>query len=129
METLIYTLATIAAIVVLFRIIDGTNPFGERKCSCRCECKEPKEYQTRQTPKREPTHPGIFLERDYMQKLGLSKEDLAKAISEEVSTIEAILNKQAPITPYIADKLAAYFGTTGQFWLNTQNNWDNWRNQ
>ena len=66
-----------------------------------------------------PVHPGEVL-RDELQTIGLSADALSKALGVPVNRITAILNGQRGITADTALRLARYFGTTPQLWLNLQ---------
>ena len=70
-----------------------------------------------------PVHPGEVL-RDELDALGLSANALAKALSVPVNRITLILNGQRGVSADTALRLARYFGTTPQLWLNLQKNWE-----
>ena len=69
-----------------------------------------------------PVHPGEIL-RDELDALGLSANALSKALDVPVNRITAILNGQRGVTANTALRLARYFGTTPQVWLNLQKTW------
>jgi len=66
-----------------------------------------------------PIHPGEIL-RDELNELGLSANALAKALGVPANRITAILNEQRSITGDTALRLAKYFDTTPEFWMNLQ---------
>ena len=66
-----------------------------------------------------PVHPGEIL-RDELDALGLSANALAKALCVPVNRITMILNGQRGVSANTALRLARYFGTTPQLWLNLQ---------
>ena len=66
-----------------------------------------------------PVHPGEIL-RDELDALGMS----AKALGVPVNRITAILNGQRSVTANTALRLARYFGTNPQVWLNLQKTWE-----
>ena len=70
-----------------------------------------------------PVHPGEIL-RDELEALGLSANALSKALGVPVNRITAILNGQRGVTANTALRLARYFGTTPQLWLNLQKTWE-----
>lgn len=70
--------------------------------------------------KMRPVHPGEILG-DELEELGMSANSLAKALAVPTNRITAILNGQRGVTADTALRLARYFGTTPQFWLNLQN--------
>ena len=70
-----------------------------------------------------PVHPGEIL-REELDTLGLSANALARALGVPVNRITLILNGQRGITADTALRLARYFGTTPQLWLNLQQTWE-----
>ena len=68
--------------------------------------------------------PGEILLHDFMEPLGLSANALATALHVPANRITAILAGSSRISADTALRLAHYFGTTPQFWLNLQNNYD-----
>ena len=70
-----------------------------------------------------PVHPGEIL-REQLQTLDLSANALSKALDVPVNRITAILNGQRGVTADTALRLARYFGTTPQVWLNLQQTYD-----
>ena len=72
----------------------------------------------------QPVRPGDILLHDFMEPLGLSANALAKALHVPANRITAILADTRGITADSALRLARYFGTTPQFWMNLQTNYD-----
>ena len=70
-----------------------------------------------------PVHPGEIL-REELDALGLSASALAQALGVPVNRVTTILNGQRGVTADTALRLARYFGTTPQFWLNLQKSWE-----
>ena len=70
-----------------------------------------------------PVHPGEIL-RDELDALGMSANALSKALGVPVNRITAILNGQRGVTANTALRLARYFGTTPQVWMNLQKTWE-----
>ena len=68
------------------------------------------------------THPGEILREEFMIPLGLSANALARALGVPPNRITAIIAAENPraVTPDTALRLARYFGTTPQLWLNLQ---------
>ncbi|MEK8088670.1 HigA family addiction module antitoxin [Thermithiobacillus plumbiphilus] len=66
-----------------------------------------------------PIHPGEIL-REEMDLLGLSARALAQALDVAPNRITGILNGARALTADTALRLARYFGTTPEFWLNLQ---------
>jgi addiction module HigA family antidote len=65
-------------------------------------------------------HPGEHLCEE-LQTLGMSAAELARNLEVPVNRITEILNGQRAITGDTALRLAHFFGTSSQFWLNLQN--------
>jgi addiction module HigA family antidote len=70
-----------------------------------------------------PVHPGEIL-RDELEALSLSASALAKELDVPVNRITAILHGQRGVTANTALRLARYFGTTPQVWLNLQKTYE-----
>ncbi len=66
-----------------------------------------------------PIHPGEHL-REELEELGLSARAFANALNVPTNRITAILNAQRAVTADTALRLARYFGTSAEFWLNLQ---------
>ena len=69
--------------------------------------------------KMRPIHPGEHL-REELAELGLSARAFACALHVPVNRITGILNGRRAVTADTALRLARYFGTTPEFWLNLQ---------
>ena len=67
-----------------------------------------------------PVHPGEILREDLMKPLGLSANRLARDLKVPVTRISEIVNGRSGVTTDIALRLARYFGSTPQFWMNLQ---------
>ena len=59
-----------------------------------------------------------------MEELGISANSLAKALHVPGNRITAILHGQRGVTADTALRLARYFGTTPQVWMNLQKTWE-----
>ena len=66
-----------------------------------------------------PVHPGEIL-REELDEIGLSANALSKALGVPVNRVTMILNGQKGVSADTALRLARYFGTTPQLWLNLQ---------
>lgn len=64
-------------------------------------------------------HPGEHLAEE-LEALGMSAAALARQLRVPTNRITAILNGQRAITGDTALRLAHFFGTSAQFWLNLQ---------
>ncbi len=72
----------------------------------------------------DPIHPGIILLKEFMEPLGISQNRLARDIGVPVPRIHEIVNGRRSITPDTALRLACYFGTSAESWLNLQQRHD-----
>lgn len=70
--------------------------------------------------KREPTHPGDILLHEFMEPLGISQTQLAKDLNTTFRTINEIINHKRGISPEMAVRLARYFSTSEELWINLQ---------
>ena len=68
--------------------------------------------------------PGQVLREEFMQPLGVTAYRLAKDIGVPQDRISAVLRATRAITLDTALRLGRYFGTTHQFWLNLQMDYD-----
>lgn len=73
---------------------------------------------------RAPTHPGEMLNEEFLVPLGISQSRLALEIRVPFQRINLIVNGKRAVTPDTALRLARFFGTTPDFWLNLQLTWD-----
>jgi addiction module HigA family antidote len=73
--------------------------------------------------KMRPIHPGKILEEE-LEELGISANALAKYLAVPPNRITFILNGKRAITADTALRLAKFFGTTPEFWLNLQSDYD-----
>jgi addiction module HigA family antidote len=67
-----------------------------------------------------PIHPGEYLREEYLVPLGLSAGALARKLNLPRTRIERIVKEEVGITPDTALRLARFFDTTPQIWLNFQ---------
>lgn len=71
-----------------------------------------------------PVHPGEILCEDLMAPLGLSINRLARDLHVPVNRVSEIVNGRRGITADTALRLARYFGSTPELWLNLQSSYD-----
>jgi addiction module HigA family antidote len=71
-----------------------------------------------------PVHPGEILLEEFLQPLGVSQYQLAKAVVVPARRINEIVHGQRRITADTALRLSRYFGTSERFWLNLQARYD-----
>jgi addiction module HigA family antidote len=69
-------------------------------------------------------HPGEILRDEFMVPLGLNSADLARSLHVSVPRINDIVRERRAITADTAMRLARYFGTTAQLWMNLQSEYD-----
>jgi addiction module HigA family antidote len=70
-----------------------------------------------------PIHPGEHLAEE-LKELGMSAAELSRQLKVPTNRITAIMNGQRAITGDTALRLAHFFGTSAQFWLNLQSLYD-----
>jgi addiction module HigA family antidote len=71
-----------------------------------------------------PVHPGEILKEEFMAPLNLSKNKLALDLRVPVTRISEIVRERRSISPETALRLARYFKTTPEFWMNLQTQYD-----
>ncbi|GFO66764.1 transcriptional regulator [Geomonas limicola] len=74
--------------------------------------------------KMRPIHPGEVLRDEFLAELGLTAHALALELKVPAPRINDIVRERRAITPDTALRLARYFGTTAQFWMNLQTSYD-----
>ena len=73
---------------------------------------------------REPTHPGEMLLEEFLNPLGLTQRELADGIHVPYQRVNELVNGKRGVTPHTALRLAKFFGTTPDVWMNLQLRWD-----
>lgn len=71
-----------------------------------------------------PIHPGEILREEFLAPLGMSANALALALHVPAPRINDIVRERRGVTPDTALRLARFFDTTAQFWLNLQTAFD-----
>ena len=71
-----------------------------------------------------PVHPGEVLLEEFLKPMGLSQNRLSLAIGVHPRRINEIVLGKRRITADTALRLARYFGTSPQFWMGLQNDYD-----
>jgi len=71
-----------------------------------------------------PVHPGETLLTEFLEPLGVSQYQLAKAVDVPARRINEIVHGQRRISADTALRLARYFGTSERFWMNLQARYD-----
>lgn len=70
------------------------------------------------------THPGEILNEEFLVPLGITSHFLSKQLNLSPSRIAEIVKGKRNITANTAIRLAKFFGTSSQFWLNLQIEYD-----
>jgi addiction module HigA family antidote len=65
-------------------------------------------------------HPGEILREEFLATRGISAHRLSVEFGVSAPTVNDIVRERRGITPEMAARLAKYFGTSEQFWLNLQ---------
>jgi len=71
-----------------------------------------------------PVHPGEILCEDYMAPIGLTANKLAMSLRIPANRITAIIAGKRGITADTALRLARYFGTSAEMWMDLQADYD-----
>lgn len=71
-----------------------------------------------------PIHPGRVLKDEFMIPFKLSANQLALKLHVPTGRITMIVNAQRNISPETALRLAKFFGTSPEFWMNLQSQYD-----
>ena len=69
---------------------------------------------------RNPSHPGEVLVELYLGPLGMSSIALAKHLNVPRTRIERLVRGETSMTVDTAMRLARFFGTTPELWMNLQ---------
>lgn len=74
-----------------------------------------------------PPHPGELLRADYLEPLGLTVTEAARALGVSRKSLSAVLNERAAVSPAMACRLSKALDTSPELWLNLQSQYDLWR--
>lgn len=72
----------------------------------------------------EPIHPGEVLMEDFIEGFGITQNKLAIAIGVPPRRVNEIVHGKRGITADTAIRLARYFGTSEELWMNLQSNYE-----
>ena len=72
----------------------------------------------------QPSHPGEVLAELYLAPLGMKAPTLAKRLQVPRTRIERLVKGETALTADTAMRLAAFFQTTPEYWMNLQRAWD-----
>lgn len=73
---------------------------------------------------RPPIHPGEMLREEFLVPLNLTPYALAQKLKVPRTRIERLVREETSLTPDTALRLARFFGSTPDFWLNMQTVYD-----
>ncbi|MCW5874248.1 MAG: HigA family addiction module antidote protein [Anaerolineales bacterium] len=76
---------------------------------------------------RQPTHPGQILLKEFLEPMQINQQALARSLQVPYQRINEIINGRRGITPSTALRLARFFGTSAELWLNLQQGYDLYR--
>ena len=79
---------------------------------------------TTETDLIEPIHPGEILMEDFIEGFGITQNKLAVSIGVPPRRINEIVHGKRGITADTAIRLARYFGTSEEFWMNLQSHYE-----
>lgn len=71
-----------------------------------------------------PSHPGEVLSLLYLEPLEMSAPALAKRLAVPRTRIERLVKGETTLSADTAMRLATFFGTTPEYWMNLQRSWD-----
>jgi len=71
-----------------------------------------------------PVHPGEILSEEFMKPLGLSQNRLGRDLGVSPRRINEIVHGKRSITADTALRLSRFFGTSAEFWLGLQTDYD-----
>ncbi|SNS00930.1 addiction module antidote protein, HigA family [Humidesulfovibrio mexicanus] len=72
------------------------------------------------TPALLPVHPGEILLEEFLLPMGISQSRLAIAIRVPLQRVHDLVHGRRAVTLDTAARLARFFGTSTEFWLNLQ---------
>ncbi len=71
-----------------------------------------------------PIHPGEILLAEFLKPMGISQNSLAMSIHVPARRINEIVLGKRGVTADTALRLALFFGTSPQFWMNAQSKYE-----
>lgn len=74
-----------------------------------------------------PSHPGDILKEEFLIPMNINQTLLARHSGRKPGKINEIINVKREISADTALALADVFGTTAQFWIYLQSNYDLWK--
>lgn len=71
-----------------------------------------------------PIHPGEILKNEFLDDLGITPYALSKHIGIDRGNLSRMINGKSAITADTALRLARFFGTSADSWMNLQSRYD-----
>lgn len=68
--------------------------------------------------------PGIILWEEFMEPLGVNQNNMTRDLNITADKINNIINGKQSIDSDLAIRLSKYFGTSSEFWMNLQSDFD-----
>ena len=69
-------------------------------------------------------HPGEILEKDFLEPMGITAYRLSKSIGVQQTRISQIIKGKMSVTANMATRLAKFFGTSAEVWMNLQSQYE-----
>ena len=69
-------------------------------------------------------HPGEILKEEFLDPMNISLSDLSQQINVSETILGNIVKGKKSVNADIAIRFSRFFGTTPEFWLNLQNQYD-----
>ena len=73
---------------------------------------------------RTSTHPGTVLLEEFLKPMGLTQTEVARHLSIPIQRVNELIRGKRGVSPETAWLLASAFGTSPEFWMNLQVNYD-----
>ena len=74
--------------------------------------------------RRNPVHPGYFLETRYLKPLNITQQSLARALGISRRRVNELIRGHRGISADTAVRLGMFFGNDPAFWMELQSAWD-----
>ncbi|MGE0803197.1 MAG: HigA family addiction module antitoxin [Lautropia sp.] len=71
-----------------------------------------------------PIHPGEILREEFLMPLGITPHALALALRVSAPRVNDIVRERRSVTADTALRLSRFFGTTAEFWMGLQTDYD-----
>lgn len=82
---------------------------------------------TNRNPDRQPTHPGEILREDVIPAVKQPITRIAEGLGVSRQHLHDILAERRPVSPEMAVRLTAMFGSSVETWLRLQASYDAWQ--